>query len=508
MTAPTRAQITADVTLPTFTVEVYTGASWVDVSADVVTVDHAMEATGDLAGFGFGVSRGATASVTFDAPQFATEWRGTPIRIKYGFSTSTKHERFVGIITGRSRSAEGGTWRCGGIDVRIEGAKLWSPPLSAFYRRPMATATGAATAEDPAMPGYDRGMFNWICWQTGGRPYEQAASYPNAVYYYSAEHALIAPEFSWVAGENAWEELGRLCRACGGQVYQDDLGVLRYVSPTGLARTSPTHTYTDTPQTAAQRAANGTEHYADISEDSNLESVLTGVTVPFVRRIVGGVQEIYTDQTPRTVAAGVTATLTLDTQLPLFSFDRAEVECAVLRTVRKVNPAEAVVTASSVAAQRVLITVQNTLAEPIQINAVKLFGRPVSAGEEGSAYYSTSGVLQTGRTQEAPDNPYIQTEAHARMLARMLFDFYVGDRGLVSLTGCMYDPDRIVGEPVYLTYSGWAETAELCRIVAIRPSGGDSMDVDLGRADGLPVRDQHFLIGTTYASADTRALSY
>jgi hypothetical protein len=110
------------------------------------------------------------------------------------------------------------------------------------------------------------------------------------------------------------------------------------------------------------------------------------------------------------------------------------------------------------------------------------------------------------------DNPLIQARSHAERLCRMVYDFHSAERGRIPLPGCPMDTRRYLGEPVYFTSAhaatGWGETETLCRIVSISVTGDGFMDVDLGRAEGLPVRSDFYLIGTAYSTSDELQLSY
>lgn len=509
MSDPTAAQISADVTQPTYEVQIWDGSSWQAQTANVEHVTHNVQITGDLGGFAFGVGRSLSAEVTIDKAAFGTAWRGKRIRIGYGFATSNKVTKFVGVITGRARGRESGTWRCEGLDVLIEGEKIWSP---LFVKRSIATRTTLTSIEDPSNAGYRGGPINYLFWAVGGRPLKQAASYPNALFYYSCEQALLGPKYAWHAGENPWNELERLVQVCGGQVYQDDSGVMRYVGPFSLAQGTPTYTFTDAPLTAEQRVSLNAGPYEDHSEDSTLEQTVTAVTCTFTTRLVQGFQQVYEQVDPldRPIRPGQTVTLTCDTQLPIYDANRVtvEVDAGINRLGAKPTASQLVATITDRKATRFTVTLQNTASDPISVYALRLRGRPISAGPPETVFFSASGELDTTRVLEVPDSALIQARSHGERLCRMLWDFHVGEHGLITLTGCPMDTRRYVGEPVSFTSSAWGETNTKCRIVAIRPTGDGFMEVELGRAGVLPVATDFFIIGQSYADADVRQLAY
>jgi hypothetical protein len=506
MAPPTRAETSADVTQPIYSAELYLGGVWTDITGDVAAAQHTVETSGDVSGIAFGTIVSPRATVEFNADGLTRSWELTPIRLAYGFAASDTVARFTGVITGCSWDGAGGSWECRGWDALIEGAEVRSP---LFRRRPIATATTVSSIEDPAGGGYAAGIVNYILWSCGGRPYEQAATYPAALWYYACAHAAIAPEFTWIAGENPWQALQRFVRAVGGQLYQDDAGTIRYVDPLTMVTGAATFTFTDAAQTAAQRESNDTAGYGRPTRRASVEKSVTGVTCAYVSRLVQGVQVVYEDTQPRRVEPGATLTHHCDTTLPLLSVDRAERDAAVIRTAYAPTTSEVTVGVVSSSAQRVTVQIENTLTEPVQLDGIRVWGRPVSAGEEGTAAYTPGGgALNQDRTLALEDNPWIQSERHARQLCRMAYDFHATAGEAVTLPDVAYDPDRFVGEIDAFTYADWSYVAVVHRTVAIRGEGGSFMEVDITPINGLLTIDEVWVIGTAYSGADTRELSY
>ena len=527
MTAPTRTQITADVTLPTYLVEVRLGSTWHDVSASVMNVDIDIRTTGDASGLSFGSAVTPTASVQLmdvrtllvdDTPTQLVDdsslsltdnalwypWELTPIRISFGFSTSTLLPRFSGVIVSRSRSgALEITWECRGWDAIIEGTSIRSP---AFIGRMIATKTTPTQSDDPTtISTYTGGIINYILWQCGGRPYEQAASYPSATFYYSCTNSLIAPAYSWIAGEGPWEALLRFVRAAGGQMYQDSLGVMRYTDPFSMNTGSSTHHFTDEVLTAAQRASGNKTAYQSISSRATTEQALSAVNASYVTRVLQGSQQIYEDTIPRYLAVGAIISVDLDLQLPIVALGAVTWTAIEIQSATEVT-ITAVVTSWS--AQRVTVTFTNTHTRPVQIDRVAVIAQPIAVEEEGTASYSATGVLQSNRTLTLEDSPWIQDRRHAEQLCRMAWDLYSNVGEVITLSGCAYDPDRTLGELVSLTCADWGLSSVLHRIIGIRPYNGAWMDVDLCAVGSLPTIDDVWVIGTTYAPAAIKRISY
>lgn len=509
MPAPTRAEITSDVTTPTFMVEVYTGGAWVDISAHVVSCAPVLEATGgEPSGVAMGpaVLPGCDIDLMADSAATLQTLRGyevgrPPVRAKFGFASSDKLTRFQGVLMEGQGSARARRrrWSCRGWDAHIEAQEVRS---HLFRRRHIFTTTSLSSVEDPASGVYAAGLGNYILWTCGGRPYAQAGTYPSATFYYACTEALIGPEYTWTPGDSPWTVLLRLCRAAGGQLYQDGDGVIRYVDPITLATGTPAFTFTDEVLTAAQRAAQGKAGYGDISDRRDGGTTATGVVVTFVSRIVQGEQEVYADTTPRLIAGSSSIAVTCDTSVPIWSVASVSRDAVRHRSGVTASTSEVTVSATHSSAQRVAVTLVNTLTDPVMIYGLRIQGRPLAAGEQGSAEYIFTGA----RVVTLEDSPYVQSARHAAMVARMAYDG-LSNAGLIyTLADCAYDPDRYVGEVVGLTSTDYGLTAERCRIVRIDVRDGGFMDCDLAPLGSLPTADDVWLVGAV--TSGTKALAY
>lgn len=493
MAPPTRPQIEAVVTLPTYLVEYNTGSGWVAVSADwVLDVSGAAESTAGT-GVQFGAEATAKATIRLDPQAASIPWEGTRVRISFGFATSDRVVRFVGVITEYDRDDEAVVWTAGGFDETIARTPIFSP---LFHRRPAATATSATSVEDPTSPSYQAGLVNYICWQAGGRPYEQAASYPSATFYYSCGWAPIAPEWSWCGGENAWDELGRLARSCGMVIFQGADGVLRAQGALQLAGTSA---YTFTEAT-----------YGAIRERASRGETCGAVRCRFTARRLQSHQVVYEDTTPRVLSGLSTLAITIEFQQPVYDlvFDSGTLLPigAVNITTLEGKGYSAAASIANLSATRATLTIGNDSNDPLVISRIQLRGRPIAPVEDGIAVVG-SGTPE--REFDGDTGVYVQSRAHAERLAKLYLDTYAAARPTRTLSGCGYDPDRTVGEVVGLTNSAWGLSNVAHRITAIRHADtGATMEVDLTPVAGLVASADVFVIGTSYSSGDTRQLSY
>jgi hypothetical protein len=232
MSPPSRAQIEATIALPTFTVQIDQGAGYVDVTgADVKTVSTKLETTSNIDNaFAFGTIATAGTTVEIADTTIITNWQLAKIRILYGFSTSDKVIAFEGVIVRRQHVGHMYSYECAGFNYIIERTKIYT---DVFYRRPIATKTTSTSVEDYTIPGSTPGVLNRIMFESGGRPYEQPGYVgdPDFKFWYSFDQSIVAPKYTWLSADNAWEEVFRLVKAAGGQFYQDKDGVFYYKQP-------------------------------------------------------------------------------------------------------------------------------------------------------------------------------------------------------------------------------------------------------------------------------------
>lgn len=497
MAPPTRPQIEANVTLPSYTVEYHNGTTWVAIADDdVLAVELPAAAETGPTGLGFGAAPSVGGSLRLrDTPTTAAiAWENQRVRVSYGFAGSDELRRGVGILKEQTRSASQASldFRIDGIQALIADVPMYSP---VFVKRNAATATSAVSTEDPTAGGYAAGLINYILWQAGGRPADQSATYPTAVFYYACQTALFAPEYAWISGENAWEEIGRLCKACAGQVFQDVDGTIRFVTVLALAGT-PSYTITDA-------------LFSNITRRTSTTELVKTARCSFTSRRVQGLQEVYRDNESRLLAASEVRTITIEPELPVYQWLTESGTTLPADTVRatdlQIAPVSVTCVLTSSAAGRATIQITNPSTAPIIVSDLVLYGRPIQVVEEGQESY---GSLTPERTISEDTGVYVQSRSHAKRLCQIVVDFYGTARAVYDLTDMPYDPDRFIGEAVSLTYAAWGLTAVPCRIAKIAPKGGGTMDMTVVDTTGVPALSELFLIGTTYSSGDTRKVGY
>lgn len=493
MAAPTRVQIEADVALPTYLVEFYSGSTWTSIAnANVVSLTGSVETGSSDNGLAFGIL--ITPRCTFESTDdtVSLDWELLKIRVSFGFDTSDKVKRFEGVIIGRTRNQRKVTYECSGFSTYIERTKIYTP---VFYYRPVATKTSVSSVEDPDGVGYRAGLLNRIMWESGGRPYEQVATYPAARFYYSFDESIIRPKWSWLNGENGWAEAERLVRAVGGQLFQASDGVIYYKQPLTFGQ------YSGTPFTI------DSSYFSTITENNVVLDLATKVSCPFAERDVKALQDVYDNTTSYLIEPSEVRTIIIETDLPTKEYINTSgtfPASIVKATYFDGRVAAPTITNGDLNAQHVELYINNTSAEPICVDRITIQGYPIAVGYEGSTSFGAGDV-----ELQIENSVYIQTEVQAYRLCAMVYDSYNVSHSIITLENCGFDPDRYVGEVVSVTYAPYSLSSTLCRITGISfKNTGALMDMDVVILGDLPTRDDVFITGTLYENSDVRMVAY
>lgn len=471
--------------IASYTIEVKPAGSWVAIAAgDVLDVSGSWEVSGDRANaVSFGPDTDASMRAQFVLGVWASLGDKVPIRYTTTIDADTTRT-FTGVITRLHRDLDTCDIEAEGMKVLIAATKAYSP---AFARRPVATKTSVSSVDDPTAGGYAGGIINYILWSAGGRPNEQAGSYPSATFYYSCDTAVLAPDWTWAAGEDGWAECLALARASGGQMYQDSLGVIRYRQVLGYGggtalETFDESTYLTIAQTLEPRAEQASK-----------------ITCQYVQRRRLGVQQIADDTTPIHLEAGETKTIVIEPQIPIASLEtqpglsQLKSEALVVAQLDGTRLAQGAgyTHTLDVKAGRITITVTNASGKPATLWRVLLRGEPIAAGEAGSVS-TGSGTIE--RVLES--SPYIQSRSHAQRLAEMVLAFYATARPVVQIGGCVHSPSRAPGQTVNVTCAAWAMSAQPHVILSIQhDQTGVQANYDLAYVGDLPKADDFFIVG-------------
>jgi len=501
MSLPTRDQIESSIALPKYRVEIHNGISYSTVNDDYIhDVDGVLEITANNNGLAFGIHAIPKAKIEMTDDFASVAWKLHKVRISFTFDTADFVQVFEGVLTDRSRSGHYLTFEARGWDAIIERKKIHT---EMFYRRPIATQTTLSSIDDPNEPGYNAGLLNRIMWESGGRPYEQISTYDSALFYYSFDQALLKPKWSWISGENAWEEANKLIKAAGGQLFQNDDGVIYYKQPLsfGIVNGTPFEISDD--------------DFVSISEKETARDQVATIKTQFIERNLQATQTVYELDDTFAVIPGEIVTKEIEMKWPVYTYTLDSSGNIPFTSIKAVYPDGRQVTSTSelaftyeltysyLNATLLQVSFENLTDEPLTVEDINIQGRPVTEGPSGNVTYG-SGIPEL----ELESNVYVDSEVHAQRLIRMYYDFYNNSRAIITLEGMGYDPDRYIGEIVQFDYTTWSYSG-LYRITAKRHSNtGSRMTIDIVPINNLPTRDDVFIIGTTYNNTDIRYVSY
>ena len=475
--------------------EVKPAGSWVTIPESAYwDVGGSWELTGNKE---LAIAFGDDSEITWSGTLALSQWAslGDQIPLRYTTTMDADTTRtFVGVITKRERDMDQVQVEATGVKLLIAATKAYSPMVA---RRPIATKTTATSVENPSTGGYRAGLINYLWWQAGGRPSEQAGSYPTATFYYSCDHALLAPDWSWAAGEDAWAESLKLAQASGGQCYQDQQGVVRFRQIVGYGGGSTSETFDESTYATIQQTIEPGRSRA------------TKVTCQYLPRRRLGMQQVADDATPRHVEPGETITIVIEPENPVASIEtqpglsQLKSDAIVMARLDGLPYAPGDYTHTlDVAAARVTITVTNASSYPATIWRVRLRGEPIVAQEAGSI---SAGAGTIERILE--QSVYIQSRSDAQRLAEMTLAYYAAARPVVRITDVLHKPARAIGDTVALTCAAGGMSAQAHVIVAI--SHGDTgakVDLDLVDVSDLPTASQFHIVDV--AASGTKYLGW
>lgn len=258
----------------------------------------------------------------------------------------------------------------------------------------------------------------------------------------SADPGMFQIPYAWLDDESIIEDCWALAAACGGRFYVNVDGEYCYENSSHWLR-SP-HT---TSQQTYTRADGGRLNI--ILDDSDLFS---DITVVASARTKGPVGQLWAPDSPITVPASTTRTVTAALRQPL-----AAVEGTLTYTV--VTPggvavASGVSVGKNWSSQRCIITIVNSNAFAIVLQQAAITGAQLVGGnqhEETAEATNSFWSSRSRRVRRFTNNNYVQTPAQAAALAEMMRDWSQAVRLRYRLENVPGNPERRVGDLITLS---------------------------------------------------------
>lgn len=494
----------------TYTAQYQTGGAWVALPGVLRVRTRVETSDGGGGPFRFGASVLPAATIECSTAAPATGWYRAPFRASIQVTIDgvafPAEEVFTGLLTRRAPGPWGVTFEASGADQWVRRARVRTPVRE---WRPLATLTTLTSVEDPAAPGYAGGLLNEIFWRSGGRPDAQRASYPTARFYYACDGTSAAPEYSWIDGDNAWEQALRLAEDAGGQIYQDSRGILRYVNPLLLAETSPSPLIV---RDVGPHGSGVVLYDGQVQVDEDVTAAYNVAVCRFQHRARQPPQEVYSSRDHFDLEPSGSTARELVSSWPVRwrnELGAVDYQIAVVACYDDGAPVTPTVTVLEESAMVLAVSIVNpSSTRPIHISRVTVTGRPITVLQEGIARYAGPRFDANGAEDveiRLADSEYTQRETAALRRARMAVTFDGLPRPVYRVGGCFYLPGVTVGQYALFSSARHSLVNVPCRIVDQElDDNGKTMTLALASVVGLPRLSERFVVGSTYADGDVR----
>lgn len=428
----------------------------------------------------FGLVAGGTASITLGQAHAATVWQDRQVRIE--------------------QQIDGGTWRAVGTYqvssvqrsnvVELSCATLpehdagrYALYTAVIVARRAATVSDGAN-DDPTAGGYAGGMINRVLWGLGGRPVDQAATFPLARFYYRCKQASFPPAFGWLSADAPWGEVDLQARAAGLLVWIDAAGVIQV----------DTKTDRETPVTTLD-AAKLIGLSWTVARPA-LPTLTASVAAAYTTRAIQPPAVIITDTTPRALANGATIVVELRPDQPIARPPTIAVTASDL-TGASVTVGVAILDAS---AGRVRLSLSNSSGRNATIGLITVTASVLAPVAEGRAIDGSDIDITTAIDAETSIG--IFDERHAQILAALT-------RSILSLPRAVYQADVLasvplaLGDHVTLSHAPRGLATTTARVISLtHQTSGQQQTASLLDVADRPDRTQRMVYNAGGAAGD------
>lgn len=311
------------------------------------------------------------------------------------------------------------------------------------------------------------------------------------------DRGLFRIRWAWLDDESPLEEIWQLAAACGGRVYADRDGWIRYENME--------HWLLESGTTAVGR---GDYVGLDLSMDDR--ELYGSITIEASARELGNTVELWTPDEPVVVPPSGRVDVLARMDQPR---DRINTVSYRPTTFGGQYVANGVTyEMSNRYAQRITLTFYNQTAQALVLQDLVLVGQSV-VGERGydvtvesdSSYWTT----RVKRNRSVRDNPYIQSRSQALRLAQFLRDRHENARLAGSIRG-LSNPEIWCGSRLAVTDSPLLASARTFYVLGVRwtmTAAGFSSDCEIMEAASLypyaTTVPRYFVVGTSTLSNDT-----
>jgi hypothetical protein len=305
--------------------------------------------------------------------------------------------------------------------------------------------------------------------------------------------------YVWLDDENPLEEMQAVAEAEGGLVFFDSEGTLRFWGPAHLAL-----------QEESQGTFSASQHQA-LVEVPQPDAIVKKVIVEWSARQLGDIREVYVHRGEKIIPPGETISFRARLDVAVYELEEiGGLDLALVSTGGDDITDQCTVTISEQAAQSCLITIANNSAFPAVVARLVLRGRPLEGGQNDQVEVEVeSSPLAFDRDRSLRGNPYLQTLATARSLARLLADRHARLMPAFQLRGIWGWPHLELGDRITVSHAPHFPGEQDAYVTGINwnfaPDGGFRQDLTLILAADLFPHQPYFRIGITALGEHGRA---
>lgn len=539
-------------------------------------------------GISLGVASPAEANITLIKNGLTTitnrlfNWRLANVLIKYSINNgSTYSTQFAGFVESRGEVMNSVTFRCFGYSKYLEYYReitpLWvdKPAATKIPDIPSASQVWSTTTsgvwgqylanQDPTtLSGSFTGTINTVFWLLGGRPYKYKDHVKNkglpVRFWYDCDHAPIMPKFTWLNKENVSNDLIQLAAAAGGQITQNNEGIIQFLNPHSFVpSTNTSYTVTDS-------------MFSELSVDETSAVGYGKVIVTFSPRYLGANKVIldapigkylpYNEEYEHEVefqqpvdrltnntyyGSGITfgqagGYFGIDQYITSKDFvtavdyngDTAYVSLKVPQLSSVYFPKKRFYwtgnsstsywkyekDVSKTAGQVFKVKVKNTdQARRLYLAKISLFGIPMVAGSQQTLKNDiplefsglvTAGIIPSGfKEVSVSENPYVQSKDQAQRLMDVIKYLHKRPRPAVRINTLPYNSNVKVGDIIVINSVAYGILNKKHKVVELQINKtGATMNITCVDVSDIKTREDFFINGETYSPNTTKYLSW
>lgn len=303
--------------------------------------------------------------------------------------------------------------------------------------------------------------------------------------------------WAWMDDESVIEEIWRLAAACGGRFYADPDGVFQYENFTNWAR--------ETVSTTTQ-AAYTPDSFSGFEPVYNDRDLFNSVLVEAAPRETLTLDTVWEPDEIIRILPGETRLIVARLRQPAYNISAIDYTA---RSAGGISLTASVSMTATKYAQRVEMEFTNSHAtHTAYIDPISIVGQTVSGSitieeERNANDHGANGAFfadRGDRRKSIRGNVYIQSRAHAAMIAEFLMRQSETPRLSYKLSGCPGDPALRLGWKISIADESIMSSTAYGIVSSVRwrfSQAGYTQDLECIDTTGLFVNSNYFIVGTS-----------